>query len=45
MKTYDQQIEEVIGFLNEKHMQAYDLVRIARSLTGSVGTEKGGKQE
>ena len=32
MKTFDQQIAEVISFLNEKQMQAYDLVRIAKKL-------------
>lgn len=31
-KTYYQQVSEVIGFLSEKQMQAYDLVRIAKQL-------------
>lgn len=32
MNTFAQQISEVNGFLKEKHMQAYDLVRIAKML-------------
>ena len=32
MTDYRQQVSEVIGFLQDKKMQAYDLVRIAKML-------------